>query len=210
MSALTLARSAAALAPRALAVVSSESSSSSAGCSSRPQLRPFEGLRGQVTLERSLRDAVAAVTVPRRGRGGALVASMVAAPVTRGTDVEFHTKVFKKEKITPPGREEYIVRGGRDVFHLLPKAFKGIKKIGVIGWGSQGPAQALNIRDTLAEINSDIVVKIGLRKGSKSMEEARAVGFTEETGTLGEVIKTVSESDLVLLLISDAAQVIIS
>jgi ketol-acid reductoisomerase len=32
---------------------------------------------------------------------------------------------------------QYIVRGGRDLFHLLPKAFKGIKKIGVIGWGSQ-------------------------------------------------------------------------
>lgn len=49
--------------------------------------------------------------------------------------------------------------------------------------------------------------QIGLRKGSKSMEEARAVGFTEESGTLGEVIETVAESDLVLLLISDAAQV---
>jgi ketol-acid reductoisomerase len=38
------------------------------------------------------------------------------------------------------------------------------------------------------------------------MEEARAAGFTEETGTLGEVLETVAESDLVLLLISDAAQ----
>jgi ketol-acid reductoisomerase len=38
------------------------------------------------------------------------------------------------------------------------------------------------------------------------LEEARAVGFTEETGTLGEVLETVAESDLVLLLISDAAQ----
>lgn len=32
---------------------------------------------------------------------------------------------------------QYIVRGGRDLFPLLPDAFKGIKKIGVIGWGSQ-------------------------------------------------------------------------
>jgi hypothetical protein len=32
---------------------------------------------------------------------------------------------------------QYIVRGGRDLFHMLPKAFKGVKKIGVIGWGSQ-------------------------------------------------------------------------
>lgn len=35
------------------------------------------------------------------------------------------------------GSLQYIVRGGRDLFHLLPDAFKGIKQIGVIGWGSQ-------------------------------------------------------------------------
>lgn len=40
-------------------------------------------------------------------------------------------------------------RGGRDKFNLLPKAFAGIKQIGVIGWGSQGPAQAQNLRDSL-------------------------------------------------------------
>jgi len=32
---------------------------------------------------------------------------------------------------------QYIVRGGRNLFPLLAEAFKGIKKIGVIGWGSQ-------------------------------------------------------------------------
>lgn len=52
--------------------------------------------------------------------------------------------------------------------------------------------------------------QIGLRKGSKSVEDARAVGFTEESGTLGDVIETVAESDLVLLLISDAAQVVVA
>jgi len=49
--------------------------------------------------------------------------------------------------------------------------------------------------------------QIGLRKGSKSFEEARAAGFTEESGTLGDIWETVSSSDLVLLLISDSAQV---
>jgi len=51
------------------------------------------------------------------------------------------------------------VRGGRDLFPLLPKAFKGIKKISVIGWGSQGPAQAQNLCDSLAAINLDVSVK---------------------------------------------------
>ena len=45
------------------------------------------------------------------------------------------------------------------------------------------------------------------RKGSPSEAEARACGFTEEAGTLGEVFDVIAESDLVILLISDGAQV---
>ncbi|CAO2170822.1 unnamed protein product [Urochloa humidicola] len=137
------------------------------------------------------------------------VAAKVSSPSVLGAampELDFQTSVFKKEKVSLAGHEEYIVRGGRDLFPLLPEAFKGIKQIGVIGWGSQGPAQAQNLRDSLVEAKSDIVVKIGLRKGSKSFEEARAAGFTEETGTLGDIWETVSGSDLVLLLISDSAQ----
>lgn len=51
------------------------------------------------------------------------------------------------------------------------------------------------------------LIQIGLRKGSKSFDEARAAGFTEESGTLGDIYETISGSDLVMLLISDAAQV---
>ncbi|KAG1330211.1 ketol-acid reductoisomerase, chloroplastic [Cocos nucifera] len=143
------------------------------------------------------------------GPGGAtLTARMVSTPAVSKPipSLDFETSVFKKEKITLAGHDEYIVRGGRDLFHLLPDAFKRIKQIGVIGWGSQGPAQAQNLRDSLGVAQSDIVVKIGLRKGSCSFEEARAAGFTEENGTLGDIWETISGSDLVLLLISDAAQ----
>ncbi|KAM3412971.1 hypothetical protein ACQJBY_004244 [Aegilops geniculata] len=137
------------------------------------------------------------------------VAAMVAAPAKVGAampSLDFDTAVFNKEKVSLAGHEEYIVRGGRNLFPLLPEAFRGVKQIGVIGWGSQGPAQAQNLRDSLVEAKSDIVVKIGLRKGSKSFEEARGAGFTEENGTLGDIWETVSGSDLVLLLISDSAQ----
>lgn len=99
------------------------------------------------------------------------------------------------------------MRGGRDLFHLLPDAFKGIKQIGVIGWGSQGPAQAQNLKDSLEEAKLTIKVKVGLRKGSRSFAEARTAGFSEENGTLGDIWETIAGSDLVLLLISDAAQV---
>ncbi|CAL5342715.1 unnamed protein product [Camellia sinensis] len=141
------------------------------------------------------------------GSGSALGARMVSTPAMKPlTSLDFDSSVFNKEKITLAGHDEYIVRGGRDLFPLLPDAFKGIKQIGVIGWGSQGPAQAQNLRDSLAEAKSDIVVKIGLRKGSRSFAEARAAGFSEENGTLGDIWETISGSDLVLLLISDAAQ----
>ncbi len=41
--------------------------------------------------------------------------------------LEFDTKVFEKEKVDFAGAEEYIYRGGRDKYKLLPEAFKGSK-----------------------------------------------------------------------------------
>src|SRR6516164_4470933 len=115
----------------------------------------------------------------------------------------FESKVFQKEKISLGRREEWIVRGGRHLFPLLPKAFDGIRQIGVIGWSSQGPAQAQNLRESLE--GSGIRVKVGLREGSASMQQAAALGFTKESGTLGEMYDVIGESDISLLLISDAA-----
>lgn len=118
--------------------------------------------------------------------------------------LDFESKVFKKDVLNVAGGREYVVRGGRDLFPLLPKAFAGIKQIGVIGWGSQGPAQAQNLRDSLE--GTPIRVKVGLRKGSSSWRAAQEAGFDESKGTLGEMFDVVKESELVLLLISDAAQ----
>mmetsp|Transcript_725 Transcript_725/g.1049 ORF Transcript_725/g.1049 Transcript_725/m.1049 type:complete len:548 (+) Transcript_725:43-1686(+) len=116
----------------------------------------------------------------------------------------FETKVFTKTPIELSGTKEEIVKGGRDLFPLLGKAFEGIDRIGVIGWGSQAPAQAQNIRDSIKEAGLSIPVTIGLREGSPSFELARKVGFTEENGTLGEMYKVIADSDLVIVLISDA------
>jgi len=63
-----------------------------------------------------------------------------------------------------------------------------------------------NLRDSLNEAEADIKVSIGLREGSSSFAEAQACGFSEEEGTLGEMFSVIKESDLVILLISDAAQ----
>lgn len=98
------------------------------------------------------------------------------------------------------------MKGGRDLFPLLPKAFEGIKKVAFIGWGSQSPAQSQNMRDSLKEVGADVTVAIGLREGSSSFEEAKECGFSEEDGTLGEMFEVMKDADLVVLLISDAAQ----
>ncbi|MEX2442294.1 MAG: ketol-acid reductoisomerase [Alkalispirochaeta sp.] len=119
---------------------------------------------------------------------------------------DFTTKVFEKEKITLAGTEEYIVRGGRHLFSKLPQAFDGVSQIGVIGWGSQGPAQAQNLRDSLKDAGSDIKVVVGLREGSSSWSKAEAAGFSAAEGTLKEMMSVIGKSDIVLLLISDAAQ----
>ena len=97
------------------------------------------------------------------GRGAALVgvkapsapirsrhADAALAPQLRAVALDFDAKVFEKGLVSFAGKEEYIVRGGRDKFNKLKTAFKGIKNIGVIGWGSQAPAQAQNLRDSLS------------------------------------------------------------
>lgn len=118
--------------------------------------------------------------------------------------MSFSSKIFAVDTVKMGDRTEQIVKGGRHLLPLLPKAFAGVKQIGVIGWGSQGPAQAQNLRDSLE--GTGIKVKVGLRGGSKSMDDARKAGFSEANGTLGEMLPVVKESDIVLLLIADAAQ----
>lgn len=88
-------------------------------------LPSFVGLRSAASQAVSARTVLHAV----RGQlGGRLNCKAV---------LEYDTKIFQKEKVSFAGSDEFIYRGGRDKFALLPEAWKGIKKIGVIGWGSQ-------------------------------------------------------------------------
>ena len=103
----------------------------------------------------------------------------------------FESSLFPVETIELDGVQESFLRGGRNLFKLLAQAFEGISQIGVIGWGSQGPAQAQNLRDSLA--GTGIKVKVGLRAGSSSMAEARKADFTEQNGTLGEAMRYMLE-----------------
>jgi len=120
------------------------------------------------------------------------------------TETTFASTVFPVETLQLDGRLESFVRGGRRLFPLLPRALQGIATIGVVGWGSQGPAQAQNLRESLT--GTPIRVVVGLREGSSSAAEARAAGFSESDGTLGGMFDVIAKADLILLLISDAAQ----
>lgn len=117
--------------------------------------------------------------------------------------LRFDSNVFQVDDATMHDTTEQVVKGGRHLFPKLAEALAGVKQIGVIGWGSQGPAQAQNLRESLE--GTGINVKVGLRENSSSMELAKAAGFDKANNTLGEMYATISESDMVLCLISDAA-----
>ena len=95
--------------------------------------------------------------------------------------MSFTSKVFETRVVKMADREETIVAGGRHLFPLLPKAFDGIRQIGVIGWSSQGPAQAQNLRESLE--GTGIRVKVGLRDklfmATKVWTSGRAAGIAQ-------------------------------
>lgn len=68
-------------------------------------------------------------------------------------------------------------------------------RIAVLGFGSQGRAHALNLRD------SGLDVVVGLRKGGPSWEKARAEGFN-----VAEPAEAVRGADLVAVLTPDMVQ----
>lgn len=69
------------------------------------------------------------------------------------------------------------------------------KQVAVIGYGSQGHAQALNLRD------SGVEVRVGLREGSKRIESAEGQGLTVAT-----VPEAAAWGEVIALLAPDTAQ----
>ncbi len=68
-------------------------------------------------------------------------------------------------------------------------------KVAVVGYGSQGHAHALNLRD------SGVQVEVGLREGSSSWGEAEAAGLGVAT-----VQEAVKGAQLVSMLLPDQVQ----
>ncbi|HEY5464144.1 MAG TPA: ketol-acid reductoisomerase [Hanamia sp.] len=97
------------------------------------------------------------------------------------------------------GTEEKVVT--REEFPLS-KAQKILKDeiVAVIGYGVQGPGQALNQRD------NGINVIVGQRKNSKSWDKAVQDGFVEGK-TLFEIEEALEKGTIICYLLSDAAQI---
>ena len=75
-----------------------------------------------------------------------------------------------------------------------PELIQG-KKIAVIGYGSQGHAHALNLKDSGCD------VRVGLREGSKSWQAAEEAGLKVMT-----VAEAAKEADLIMILAPDEKQ----
>ncbi len=69
------------------------------------------------------------------------------------------------------------------------------KKVAIIGYGSQGHAHALNLKD------SGVDVSVGLRAGSPSVAKAQAHGLPVK-----EVANAVADADIVMILTPDEFQ----
>ena len=69
------------------------------------------------------------------------------------------------------------------------------KKVGVIGYGSQGHAHALNLKD------SGVTVRVGLAEGSKSRPRAEAAGLT-----VTSVAEAAQWAEVIMLLAPDTRQ----
>lgn len=89
----------------------------------------------------------------------------------------------------------------RDEYPLSKaQQFLADKTIAVLGYGVQGPGQALNLKDN----GFDVIV--GQRKGSASWDKALADGW-QEGEDLFELAEAARRADVVMNLLSDAGQI---
>jgi ketol-acid reductoisomerase len=118
----------------------------------------------------------------------------------------FTSSVFgtQLKTIELPGSKEIVMAGERK-FELLKQAFAGISEILVIGYKSQGPAHANNLRSSVKEAGLNTVVRVALRTGSESRKDAERDGFTEANGTLVAPEAGIPKAGLVIMLIADGA-----
>ncbi len=65
----------------------------------------------------------------------------------------FESGVFGEQlrRVEIAGAEETVMFGGNRDFSRLGDALDGVQQVAVIGWSSQGPAQAQNLRESFRD-----------------------------------------------------------
>lgn len=102
-------------------------------------------------------------------------------------------------KINFGGTEENVVTRAEFPLKKAQEVLKD-ETIAVIGYGVQGPGQAMNLRD------NGIRVIIGQRKNSKTWDKAVADGWVEGE-TLFEIEEACQRATIIQYLLSDAGQI---
>ncbi|MEO0896656.1 MAG: ketol-acid reductoisomerase [Bacteroidota bacterium] len=97
------------------------------------------------------------------------------------------------------GVEENVVTRDEFPLHKAQEILKD-EVVAVIGYGVQGPGQALNMKE------NGINVIVGQRRPSKSWDKAVADGWVEGE-TLFEIEEALAQGTIICYLLSDAAQI---
>ncbi|KAK9452343.1 6-phosphogluconate dehydrogenase [Limtongia smithiae] len=152
------------------------------------------------TLASSLRATVARATPAVQRRGVAIAASAARARVASAVRpaVAQQVRGYKMIDFAQNGQLEKVHERSEWPAEKLLEYFKG-QTFALIGYGSQGYGQGLNLRD------NGMNVIIGVRKGGASWKAAQEDGWIPGE-TLFDVEEAIVKGDIIMNLLSDAAQ----
>ncbi len=132
---------------------------------------------------------------------GILLALLAFSPPGNWLYKRITTRKLKPAPLHFAGRHHPITTKAKDDTDTMAKTYHDAdadlsliqsKRVAIIGYGSQGHAHALNLKD------SGVEVRIGQRAGSKGGDKARAAGF--EVVTVAEAAQW---ADTIMLLVPD-------
>ena len=112
-----------------------------------------------------------------------------------GASLEHHRGALATHVSRPDPREEERMPANVYYDNDADTALIADRKVAILGYGSQGHAHALNLRD------SGIDVRVGLRDGSSSWKKAEGAGLRVRT-----TADAVREADIVMVLLPDTEQ----
>ena len=138
-----------------------------------------------------------------RGDGGRRPADLPPAPPATATPTAKRSPTRCDARSAPSaGPDSPVVRRSSVTHgrHLLrqgrrPRARSRARKVAIIGYGSQGHAHALNLKD------SGVDVRVGLHEGSGSAAKAKAAGLR-----VTSMADAAREADVIMMLVPDTVQ----